>query len=822
MAMTKCLVLAVAVLALGTMMPHLGTADASVSVDSVSGVAAEHVALRSDDEAADLDAAFDEAKEEFEFQAEVGRLMDIIINSLYQNKDIFLRELISNASDALDKVRFLSLADPEFLGDHESLEMKISFDEKARTLTITDTGIGMTKQDLIENLGTVAKSGTTQFVEAIANTGDLSLIGQFGVGFYSVYLVADKVRVASKHADDVQHIWESTADDTFSVAEDPRGDTLGRGTEITLFLKDDASEFLDQDRLEALVKRYSEFVTFPIFLNKWTMEEVEIEDEEDEDDLDDEEEADEDEDEETDDEDEDAEEDEDLDEDLDEDEDEVRTERVKVFNWVLVNNQKAIWTRDRSEVEDSEYNEFYKSLSGSYDDPATWIHFKAEGEIEFRSILFVPSKAQTDMYDNYYATASNIRLYVRKVLITDEFEEMLPRYLNFVKGVVDSDDLPLNVSRETLQQHKVLKVMGKKLTRKVLEMLRKLSQKASKDAEESDDEEDEEGSEVEEKEEEEKEDPYIKFWEEFGKNIKLGLIEDSSNRTKLSKLLRFKTSTSNGEWTSFEEYVDRMKDWQKNIYFIAGSNSEEVMNSPMLEVLKNKGLEVIYFTDPIDEIAIQNLTEFDGHRLQSVTKEGLEFGDEDQEVEKKRIELYDEKFAPLTTWMKDVYGDKVNKIAFSTRLDTTPCVLVTSQYGYSANMERVMKNQAFSDPKKQMAYMTAQKTMELNPRHPIFSKLLDMVDEFDGDASEDGAKDLALLLLDTATLQSGFTIDDTAAFAKRMYSTVASGLSLDSTDLLPEMEVPDEPEEEDEDDEEIDDLDDEEDDEEGEEGHEEL
>jgi len=609
MRVKTCIVLVALALACSALVPtaRADAGEEAAAAESVPAAAeAETVVDPVEDGKVDLEATFEETKEEFEFQAEVGRLMDIIINSLYQNKDIFLRELISNASDALDKVRFLALADPEFLGETKSLEMKIAYDEEKRTLTITDTGVGMTKQDLIENLGTVAKSGTTNFVEAIANTGDLSLIGQFGVGFYSVYLVADKVRVASKHNDDDQTIWESTADNTFSVAEDPRGNTLGRGTEITLFLKDDASEFMDQDRLEALVKRYSEFVTFPIFLNKWKMEEVEVEEPEAEDEDEDGEASEDD--EEDDDEDD---EDEDLDEDADEDA--VKTERIKVWNWMLVNSQQAIWTRDRSEVEDKEYVEFYKALSKDTEDPATWIHFKAEGEIEFRSILFVPTKGQTDMYDNYYSTSSNVRLYVRKVLITDEFEEMLPRYLNFVKGVVDSDDLPLNVSRETLQQHKVLKVMGKKLTRKVLEMLRKLSQKHAKDAEKAAEEGedldgDEEGEEAKEekKEAEEKEDPYIKFWEEFGKNIKLGLIEDTSNRTKLSKLLRFKTSKSDGKWRSLEQYVADMKESQKSIYFIAGTNMAEVMSSPMLEVLKSKDLEVIYFTDPIDEIAIQN------------------------------------------------------------------------------------------------------------------------------------------------------------------------------------------------------------------------
>jgi len=751
-----------------------------------------------------FESEFEESKEDFEFQAEVSRLMDIIINSLYQNKEIFLRELISNGSDALDKLRFLSLADPDVLGDTPSLEMKISFDEDARTLTIQDSGIGMTKQDLIENLGTVAKSGTTQFVEAIQNSGDLSLIGQFGVGFYSVYLVADKVRVASKHNDDVQHVWESTADNVFSVAEDPRGNTLGRGTEITLFLKDDASEFLEQSRLETLIRRYSEFVTFPIFLNKWSMEEVEIE--EDEDDVADVEDDTEDLDEDDDDEDEDI-----VADDNDTD-DEPRTERVKVWNWALINNQKAIWARDRSEVSDEEYHEFYKALSKDHRDPLTWTHFKAEGEIEFKSILFVPEEAPRDMYDQYYARSSSIRLYVRKVLITDEFDEFLPRYLSFVRGVVDSDDLPLNVSREQLQQHKVLKVMAKKLTRKVLEMLRKLSLKAKKDQKEQEDNED--GEEEEESSEEEKkkeiEDPYIKFWEEFGKSIKLGLIEDSSNRSKLAKLLRFKTSTSEDKWTSLADYVERMPEWQKSIYYISGASEQEVKSSPMIEVLKKKGLEVVFLTDPIDEISLQNLTEFDGFKLQSVTKEGLKFGDEDEYATSKRMELYEEKFEPLTTWMKDLYGSKVSKITFSNRLDTTPCVLVTGQYGYSAHMEKVMRAQAFADDKKNgIQYMMSSKTLELNPRHPIFTKMLDLVQDESSDSEV--AKDLAMVMLDTAMLTSGFNIENTADFAKRMYGLMKNGLNLESDELLPEIEVPPEELDDDLDEDEVDDLDDDED-----------
>jgi len=407
------------------------------------------------------EATLEKSKESFEFQAEVNRLMDIIINSLYKNKDIFLRELISNGSDALDKIRFLSVSDETALEAKKELEIKIAFDKDARTLTITDSGIGMTKADLVANLGTVAKSGTTNFAEALGEGADLSLIGQFGVGFYSVYLVADKVRVASKNNKDEQYIWESTADSSFTVAKDPRGDTLGRGSEITLFLKEDAGEFLEQSRLEELIKRYSEFITFPIFLHKSKTETVEGEEEAEEgatpsgDDLEVEDEA--------------------------EEKKKPATETVTTWDWERVNTQSAIWSKDPKEVGDDDYKSFYKSISKDYADPSTWIHFKAEGEVEFKSILFIPSVAPHDMYDNYYQKSAQLRLYVRKVLITDEFEDLVPRYLNFLRGVVDSDDLPLNVSRETLQQHKVLKVMGKKLVRKALEMLRKLS--SPKDAE---------------------------------------------------------------------------------------------------------------------------------------------------------------------------------------------------------------------------------------------------------------------------------------------------------------------------------------------------
>merc|ERR1719171_1376531 len=650
----------------------------------------------------------------------------------------------------------------------------------------------MTKADLVANLGTVAKSGTTNFVEAMSGDqgGDLSLIGQFGVGFYSVYLVADKVRVRSKHNDDEQHCWESAADSSFSVWKDD-GEDLGRGTEITLYLKEDAGEFLDQDRLEELVLRYSEFITFPIYLYKSSTETVEVEDEEEED-LDDEEEDD----------------DEDLDEDDDEYEDEeepARTMTVTNWDWTQVNSESAIWARDASEVEDDEYKSFYKTFSKDTADPTTWIHFKAEGEVEFKSILFVPGQVPFDMYDSYHNKNAQLRLYVRKVLITDEFEDLVPRYLNFLRGVVDSDDLPLNVSRETLQQHKVLKVMGRKLVRKALEMLRKLAQKSADD--DDDEDEDDESEEGDDEDEEESKDPYIEFWEKFGKNIKLGIIEDSPNRSKLQKLLRFKSNKSGESFVSLEEYVERMPEWQKNIYYISGESVEAVENSPFLEKLKKKDLEVLYLVDPIDEYAIQHVTEFDGKKLQSVSKEGLSFGDSDDKTEKKRLELYKETYQPLTDYLKKLYESKISKVAVSPRVETTPCILVTSQYGNSANMERIMRSQAFSDPSRAQ-YMNSQKTMEINPRHPIIAELNRQVEQ--SPESEETA-DTAWLLYDTALLQSGFAQDDVDAFALRMYRTMRGALKLESLELEPEVDVPEEEEEEeDEDDEDFDDDDDEE------------
>lgn len=766
------------------------SADDNVVADEAAAPADVGVPGLSEEESATAKAS----EETYSFQAEVSRLMDILINSLYSNTDIFLRELISNASDALDKIRFASLTDKSALGDTPDLEIRISFNKEARTLHIRDTGVGMTKEHLKKHLGVVANSGTTQFVEAAKQGTDaLSLIGQFGVGFYSVYLVADRVTVVSKNNDDSQHIWISEADQTFTIAEDPRGNTLGRGTEVILHLKEDATEYLDQESLQRIADKYSQFINFPIYLQKTktVSKEVPIDAEEprtsddplpptaseDDDELTDEElkvkreqvEADENEPIPSDDDDIDV-----SDEEEDEEDDKPKTKTIQeeVSEWVQVNENKAIWTRSPSEISEAEYSEFYKVLSKDEEGSASHLHFSAEGEISFKSILFIPKKAAADLYDKYYGKMTGLKLYVRRVLISDEFEEFLPRYLNFIKGVVDSEDLPLNVSRETLSKSRVLRVMGKKLTRKALDMLRKL-------AEDDDDEEEEDDTEKDGEEEEKKEkvSKYDEFFKQFGKSIKLGIIEDTRNRAKLSKLLRYQTSKSGDKLISLETYVENMKEGQEHIYYITGENIESVESSPFMERLNKRNLEVIYMVDALDEYVMTNLQDFDGKRFMSITKEGLKFGDETDE-EKKIKKAIEKKFTPLTNWLKDVYGEKVGKVVVSDRITDSPCVLVTSQWGWSANMERIMKAQTFNDPEK-AKFMKSKKTMEINPYHPIIVKLLNSVD----DESED-IKNIANLMLDSAVLQSGFQMDDVKSFGERITRVLRAGLSIPSDAAL--------------------------------------
>ncbi|RLN11549.1 hypothetical protein C2845_PM09G24260 [Panicum miliaceum] len=703
--------------------------------------------------------------EKFEFQAEVSRLMDIIINSLYSNKDIFLRELISNASDALDKIRFLSLTDKEVLGEGDTakLEIQIKLDKEKKILSIRDRGIGMTKEDLIKNLGTIAKSGTSVFVEKMQSGGDLNLIGQFGVGFYSVYLVADYVEVVSKHNDDKQYVWESKADGSFAISEDTWNEPLGRGTEIRLHLRDEAKEYLEEDKLKDLVKRYSEFINFPIYL--WSTKEVDVEVPADEEETSEEEESTPEttEEEET--------------EESEEKKPKTKTIKETTSEWELLNDVKAVWLRSPKEVTDEEYSKFYHSLAKDFGDdkPMAWSHFTAEGDVEFKALLFVPPKAPHDLYESYYNNnKSNLKLYVRRVFISDEFDDLLPKYLNFLKGIVDSDTLPLNVSREMLQQHSSLKTIKKKLIRKALDMIRKIAEE-DPDEYSNKDKTDEEKSEM-----KEKKGQYAKFWNEFGKSIKLGIIEDATNRNRLAKLLRFESTKSDGKLASLDEYISRMKPGQKDIFYITGSSKEQLEKSPFLERLTKKNYEVIYFTDPVDEYLMQYLMDYEDKKFQNVSKEGLKLGKD------SKLKDLKESFKELTDWWKKALeSENVDSVKISNRLHNTPCVVVTSKYGWSANMEKIMQAQTLSDSSKQ-AYMRGKRVLEINPRHPIIKELRDKVAQ---DSESEGLKQTARLVYQTALMESGFNLPDPKEFASSIYKSVQMSL-----DLSPEATVEEEDE----------------------------
>ncbi len=625
-------------------------------------------------------------KETLGFQSEAKQLLHLMIHSLYSNKEIFLRELISNASDAIDKLRFESLSNAELLGDDSDLKITIDVDSEAKTLTITDNGIGMSREDAIVNLGTIAKSGTTQFLEALTGDQqkDAQLIGQFGVGFYSSFIVAEKVVVESRAATvDVNEAvrWISSGEADFDVETIEREQ---RGTSVTLHLKSDEGDFADNWRIKSIVKKYADHISVPVLMLE---EPIPSADDEDND-----------------------------------------NEEEQVPEYQSVNTAQALWTRSRNDVSDEEYQEFYKHVSHDFQDALSWSHNKIEGKLEYISLIYIPSKAPFDMWQR--EAPHGLKLYVQRVFIMDDAEQFLPLYLRFIKGVVDSNDLSLNVSREILQKDPAIESMRNALTKRVLDNLAKLA-----------------------KSDQEK---YQSFWDEFGQVLKEGPAEDFTNREKVANLLRFCSTQSESEVQdqSLAEYIERMKEGQDKIYYVAAENHHTAKNSPHLEVFARKDIEVLLLSDRIDEWLMSHLMEFDGKQFQDVAKGDLDLGELEDKEDKQEKERVEQEFKSLIDRIKEVVSENVEEVRVTHRLTDSPACLVVNNDEMGMQMRRILESagQAIPDTKR---------IFEINPEHPLVVKLNDETDM-------DRFEDLALVLYDQAMLAEGSHLDEPASYVQRL------------------------------------------------------
>ncbi len=621
------------------------------------------------------------ATETMEFQTEARQILHLMTHSLYSNKEIFLRELISNASDACDKLRFEALSDDSLYGDDAELKITVDFDEEANTVTVRDSGIGMNRQEMIENIGTIASSGTKRFLEKLSGdqAKDSQMIGQFGVGFYSSFIVADKVTVISRRADaaaDAAVLWESDGHGSFTLSQTEKAD---RGTEIILHLKEEEKEFANNYRLRTIIKQYSDHISLPVLMPKVEAEVAE---------------------------------------------EGAEKPEEKAPEFERVNSASALWTRDKKEISDEEYKEFYKHVSHDFEDPMTWVHNRVEGNQSYSALLYIPAKAPYDLYDRDHKRG--IKLYVKRTFIMDDAEHLMPNYLRFVKGVVDSDDLPLNVSREILQKNKITDRIRGASVKKILGLLESMAKNKPED--------------------------YATFWKTFGLVMKEGPIEDFANKERIAKLLRFaSTETGSAEQSvSLEDYVSRMKEGQDKIYFITAETYNAAKNSPHLEVFKKKGVEVLLLSDRVDEWLVSHLTEFDGKSLQSVVRGDLDLGGEEDKAEKEKL---NEEFKSVTEKVKNLLDEKVSEVRMSQRLTDSPSCLVLNEADMSEQMQKILEMAGQYAPK-------AKPVLELNPDHALVKKLQGLDD--------DALNDWAMLLFEQAALAAGNQLEDSAEFVKRV------------------------------------------------------